>query len=102
MQDPEIHRKRREVLRAIADVAVMHNLPLPTSIEIDSGLSLRLDDNDREGVHAWSNALTLELGDERALNCGRRFYDVAAKGTWRDGDIEVWSACDVDKAGEPA
>jgi hypothetical protein len=110
----ENNTNRRIALRAIADLTVEHNLPVPMSIDISShwpSLKLRLDDNDREGVRRWGEALGLDPVTEVPVGTGSTaFISVHADNLTVSGyehpvrlrfeNVEVWSACDRQRGGE--
>jgi hypothetical protein len=113
MQDEQTMARRREVLNALLDVTEQHRLPLPMHINFDSydGVNLRLEANDRDGVHRWAEALNNgEVTEDHLTGDGHRpFYSVRSllnrheSPTWLGlSQVYIWSACNTSEAGEPA
>lgn len=109
-QTPEITARRRDIVRALADLTEQHNLPMPFSIDMDFHSSLnnvvvdlRLDDDDRGGVNRWAEALGLGDVTDRPIQSDRPFIAVQARRRQTDGptwfdvaQFSVWSACFTD------
>lgn len=93
-----IDEMRREALFRICATAAQLRLPMPTSITFSGnadypGITLRLDEGQRDGVTAWAGHLGLDDegdhtfdGDERVA--GRAWVRVAA--SRRDYDGPIW------------
>lgn len=103
-----IGAKRLAVLRALADLAEQHNLPLPQSIFFNAGerLELRLGEDDRAGVHAWTDAMNngevwdmpVPTGPFTSVRSDSSRVDRPA---WQDlGGVSVWAVCDRKAGGE--
>jgi hypothetical protein len=113
MQDPQTKAKRREVLVAIAALSEQRDLPVPMNVWFGAPgwLNVRLDNNDREGVLRWSDAVQNgEVTEDLLSGSGHRpFYQVRSDRYSSDGPVwlgldhlEIWSACDASEAGELA
>jgi hypothetical protein len=76
------------------------------------GVSLQLDDDDRNGVAAWAGVLGLQLVSDRPVTCDRPFLSVKAERWAHDGDgkpvwldfehVAVCTFCEHVEAGEQA
>jgi hypothetical protein len=112
MQDQQVTSRRRDVVRAVADLSEQHSLPMPLHILLSGeSVQLRCDDNDRDAVERWTEALgtgAIETS-EPMDDAGSLFCSVSSEAwsfdgpTWMDArSVRVWSACDVPEAGEQA
>ncbi|MEV6344170.1 hypothetical protein [Actinoplanes sp. NPDC051851] len=95
----DIGLRRSVTLQTIATLAEQHNLPFPLDIGFSSTgrrLNLRLDDNDRAGVHAWAAVLGFPIEPEKAPHRSKTVGDgspwVAVKAERIDYDKPVWLA----------
>jgi len=101
---------RATTLRTIAQLAEIHNLPLPVSLQLfhhDNGtrhLQLRLDDKAPAAVRRWADVLALPMRTPVVLTTdGRDWFSVSATGGILTGDdtwhgwhlVKVWSSCDA-------
>jgi hypothetical protein len=111
--NPSVAQQRLDTLAALVEVAHDNNLPALMEISFTSGggLSLRMEENDRDGVHAWTAALgNGEVTEQRiAGSSGRPFTAVKSRlwnwqdPTWRGlYSVDIWSACRCAEAGEQA
>jgi hypothetical protein len=112
MQDQQVTSKRRNVVRAVADLSEQLELPMPMHV-LFSGASvqLRIDNNDRNGVAQWAFALGTGLVEiSESMDDGNRAFVSVSSEAWNfDGPIwmdmqsvRIWSAGDVLEGGEQA
>ena len=92
---------RRATLAAIVSLTAAHDLPMPTTVDLDDGprfalpgLVLRLDDGDRAGVRRWAEVLNLHVKPERTLATDGRTWVAVVAERWShdspDRDRPVW------------
>ena len=104
--------RRREIVRAVADLSEKHDLPMPMHVQLlGDTIQLRMNDNDRDGVVRWTAATdngavetTEPMGGGK--NGGRRFVSVMSERWNHNGPIwldaqnfYIWSACDAPEGG---
>jgi hypothetical protein len=105
----DLAARRREIVRAVADLSEQHDLPMPGDIYVSGRdcVTLRMDEDDREGVVRWTAATsngavetTEPMGGGK--NGGHRFVSVMSDRwshsapTWLGvSRLNIWSACDV-------
>jgi hypothetical protein len=107
-------RRRREIVRAIADLSEKHNLPMPMDIGFSSQLdliSLRLNDNCGGYVRGWAEALGTGEVTRTRVGAGKGFraFDAVKSElhdhsgpTWFGAQmVGVWAA-DFTPEGEPS
>lgn len=100
-----ITEQRVKAFQALIELAATLGLPVPMDVTFtisrafvgEQLISLRLDDNNRDAVARWTEALELGPVSERRVG---DFIAVKAE-AWDDGatwlgfrQVEVWSACD--------
>lgn len=112
----EVDERRREALARICAESAQLRLPMPMTIDFSddpaqyssTGISLRLDEGQRDGVLAWASHLRADIEVERAYTepadrvRGRAWVSVGAKLSGHDGPVwldyeyvEVWCSCPV-------
>lgn len=104
-----IDERRREALARICAESAQLRLPMPMQIQFWDGIAgtwpgitLRLDEGQRDGVHAWAGHLGIEMEDEHTFDGEQPWVRVKAS-TWNhDGPIwlefmrvDVWCSCPV-------
>jgi hypothetical protein len=107
--DP-IDERRREALARICAESAQLRLPMPMDIDftgstIYPGIELRLDEGQRDGVHAWASHLGIEIEDEHLFDSktsGRAWMRVSARRDsydepfWLDYvHVKVWCSCPI-------
>lgn len=104
-----VDERRREALTRICTEAAQLRLPMPMSIDFTGsssrypGIQLRLDEGQRDGVHAWAGHLGIEIEPERLYDTklgDRPWVRVSARRDsydepfWLDFvHVKVWCSC---------
>lgn len=110
MQTPETATERRAIVRAVAEISAQLVLPMPMSIQFGRGIQLRLDDDDRDGVTGWAEALSNgsvtegvvpdAAGEPSFVSVRSEAYE-SDRPTWLGLQrIYIWSACELPAGGE--
>jgi hypothetical protein len=95
-------RLRITALRTLADLVEQHALPAPMSITFGSGagISIRLENEDRPGVSAWSEVLgggpvhDMSVPSSGFVSVRAERWDGRDEPLWLGfGRIDIWSAC---------
>jgi hypothetical protein len=103
---------RRVVLNTIVQLSVEHQMPMPRAIthHATGGVTIQLEDNDRDAVAQWTDALDNgPISETLVAGSGHRFFSVKSEKWAMDGPtwlnlyrVDVCSHCDSTKNGEPA